>query len=342
MNQAVFLTKFATDKVTSDHFRLVDVPMPLESELEQGEVILQVMAISVDPYMRARFREGLEGYLVGPFEVNQPLNGGGLGKVIASNDPNLQVGDHVAGHMNWQKFTKAKAAFLQKAPPSTDVSLYYKFLPGLNITPLSAYLPMRQLWPRDSVSPGSVAYVSGAAGGVGMVAGQILKHVYGCRVIGSAGSDAKVSFLKEKLGFDDAFNYKTEPPAVALPRLAPNGIHLFFDNVGGTTLDAALGSMVKGGRILACGSIEEYDRPSDQGTNMKNLFQIIVKTLTIQGFLLNQFRPHFEEGTKELMEFAKEGKLQTEETFFHGLENAPTAFMGLFSGANTGKTLVLL
>ena len=342
MNQRIVLVKYATDKVTPEHCRIEDIPIPQEQELEEGEVVVEVHAISVDPYMRARFREGLKGYLVGPFEVNQPLNGGGLGKVIASKDSNLHVGDYVAGHMSWQKYVKAKASTLQKAPPSDDKSLYYKFLPGLNITPLSAYLPIRQLWPRETVPPGSTAYVSGAAGGVGMVAGQILKNVYGCRVIGSAGSDAKVAFLKEKLGFDEAFNYKSDPPAVALPRLAPNGIHLFFDNVGGTTLDAALGSMVKGGRILACGSIEEYDRASDQGTNMKNLFQIVVKTLTVQGFLLNQFQSHFEEGTKELMAFAKEGKLKTEETFFRGLESAPTAFMGLFQGANTGKTLVLL
>ena len=159
------------------------------------------------------------------------------------------------------------------------------------------------------------------------------------RVIGSAGSDEKVKYLIETLGYDDAFNYKKESPYDALPRLAPNKIDYFFDNVGGTTLDAALPNMVFGGKIISCGAIEVYDN-AETFAKMKNLFHIVVNAVTINGFLIFSFADLIDIGNKEILEWADSGVLVTEETYYDGLENAPKALVGLFSGANTGKMMV--
>jgi NADPH-dependent curcumin reductase CurA len=162
------------------------------------------------------------------------------------------------------------------------------------------------------------------------------------RVIGSTGSDDKVKYLVDTLKFDAAFNYKTEDPVDALKRLAPTKIDLFFDNVGGKTLDAALGHMSFGGRVITCGAIETYNDVKGAGVEMKNMFQIIISALTIQGYLISQFQNDFDAGVQELIQWYESGLLIIDETYLHGLSEAPNAMIGLMNGKNTGKMFIRL
>lgn len=345
VNEAIVVARHAHGELSVEDFKIVSEPLPTEKDLVADEVVLQVHLLSVDPYMRGRMRDtGLENYFVGAFGLSDPVSGGGLAKIVASKNDEFPVGEFVTGTLPWKRFLRLNPATAGLTKTSmwlktNDVNYLHKFLFPLNIAPLSAWLPIRQLWPRESVKPGGVAYVSGAAGAVGMIAGQILKKVYGLYVIGSAGSDEKVAYLKETLGFDEAFNYKKDSPYDALPRLAPNKINSFFDNVGGETLDAALVSMATNGKIIACGAIGQYDM-EDIGVKIKNMFQIVIQSITIQGYLVSQFLDYFAVGNEELLAWAKDGLLTTHETYVDGFENAPSAFVGLFKGENVGKMLV--
>jgi hypothetical protein len=303
MNQVIKLDSYPDDQLTVDNFRIETIELPSEENLKDGEVILEVHGLSVDPYMRGRVREGgVKNYFAPGFNLNEPIQSSSLCKVIASKSNDYKVGDFVSAFLPWQKYqvfnvSNAAAVSLTKPPPVPDVALYYKFLFPFNIAPLSAWLPVREFWKPETLETEKLtAYVSGAAGAVGMVVGQILKKVYGFgKVIGSAGSDEKVQYLVNELGFDDAFNYKKESPYDALPRLAPNKIDYFFDNVGGQTFDAVLENMSYGGKVIACGTISTYDK-NDQYVPMKNMFQIVILGLTIQGYLLFQFADKFDIG----------------------------------------------
>ena len=212
-----------------------------------------------------------------------------------------------------------------------------------NITPLSAYLPIKNIFgPPDKEMESKTAYVSGAAGGVGMIAGQILKKVYKfSKVIGSAGSDEKCSFIVDKLGYDACFNYKKENPYKALPIYAPNKIDYFFDNVGGETLDAVLGHMNSFGKIIACGCISEYDSNNpNKFSKMKNLFQIVVSSITIRGYIVMEWIDQFPSATTEIFQMIQSGQLVSKEEIYTGMRNAPNALISLFSGGNTGKAIV--
>jgi NADPH-dependent curcumin reductase CurA len=182
-NEMVVLAKYADEgALTNDHFKTVVMPLTSATELKENEVLLKVEAISVDPYMRARFRSvGMDNYFVGPFEIGQPITSTGLAKVIASSNANFTVGDYVSGFLPWKRYHCIDGAEITKAPKFDKFEYYLKFVFGINIAPLSAWMPIRQLWPRDSVKEGCTAYVSGAAGAVGVIAGQILKNIYNCR-----------------------------------------------------------------------------------------------------------------------------------------------------------------
>jgi NADPH-dependent curcumin reductase CurA len=186
---------------------------------------------------------------------------------------------------------------------------------------------------------GQTAFVSGAAGAVGLVAGQVLKHLYGVRVIGSAGSDEKVELLKS-VGYDAAFNYKTADMDAELAKFAPEGLNIYFDNVGGPTMDSALAHMAPFGRIIACGAISQYNKKPDERYGMKNMFQIIGNQLRIEGFIVTRWASEFAETTQQLCKMIKEGKLKSKYTTVNGFENVPSALRGLFSGENTGKYIV--
>lgn len=324
--------------VQPEHFVTSDAPIPKEEDLNEGDVIVELVYVSVDPYMRGRMRPG-KGYFVGAFVPGEPLDGGAIAKVTASKTDRVAVGAHVVGFLKWQKqqiVRKDQAASLQvvDVPPGVPLSA---FMGPLGMVGATAYCSLAKI---GQPKAGEQAFVSGAAGAVGYIVGQLLKNVYGCRVVGSAGSDEKVAWLKS-LGYDEAWNYKAMSTEEALTQYCPQGIDVYFDNVGGETLDVALNHMNTFGRIVGCGSISQYDAAPQDRYGVKNLFNIVTKRLLFQGFivgdLLKEQGPAFK---RDMPTYVKEGKVTVEEVVVEGLDQAGQAFCDMMKGVNKGKMIV--
>lgn len=310
-------------------FRVVQTELP---ELKEGEALIEVIYLSVDPYMRGRMSEG-KSYAA-PMQIGDVMVGGVVGRVLRSNDPSLSYGDYVEGFLGWQKYGIAPAKQLRKLDPAAgplSAALSVMGMPGL-----TAYFGLL-----DICKPkrGETVVVSGAAGAVGSIVGQIAR-LKGCQVVGIAGTDAKVKWLTEELGFDSAFNYKTAPDIYAKVKdLCSKGIDCYFDNVGGTITDAVFGLLNPNARIAICGQISQYNNVKPE-LGPRNLSQILVKTATVRGFLVMQYLDQAREALIEMGGWLREGKLKYRETFVDGLANAPQAFLGILQGDNTGKMLV--
>lgn len=264
--------------VCTDNFSTVEVDVPdvgkfhghtILTPLGSGEVLLKVHFLSVDPYMRGRMND-LKGHYISAFQIGAPIESGGVGEVISSNCDRFVAGDVVSGFFAWKKVLVIAGASLTKVTPVPGLELS-AYLGVFGVTGLSAYFPIVEIGQPKAgetgscvpLAPNPTAFVSGAAGAVGSIAGQILKAM-GCKVIGSAGTEEKVQWLRS-IGFDSAFNYKEVDTAEALQQVAPDGIDIYFDNVGGETLDKTLNQMKTYGRIIACGGISQYDvAPSDR------------------------------------------------------------------------------
>jgi NADPH-dependent curcumin reductase CurA len=298
--------------------------------LKDQEVLVRNLFMSVDPYMRGRMNEG-KSY-VPQFEVGKPLEGGAIGDVIESRAPEFKPGDVVTSNFGWREYFISSPHDLHLV--SRDVQPLSAYLGALGMTGMTAWAGLNLV----DVKAGDVIFISGAAGAVGNVAGQLAK-LRGCRVIGSAGSAEKVKFLLEQCGFDAAFNYTAGPTLEQLRREAPEGIDVYFDNVGGDTLEAALSALRLHGRIIACGSISNYNagRPSPGPSNLSN---IIGKRLTMKGFMVTDWLPRRAEFEDEVGGYFAAGKLKNHETVVHGIDQAVGAFLGLFQGRNIGKMIV--
>ncbi len=298
--------------------------------LKSGEVLLKTRYVSVDPYMRGRMSSA-KSY-VAPFEVGEPIAGGVVAEVVESQAEQLPVGSIVVGNLPWQEYSVAPAAELNRVPADQAPISYYLGLLGM--PGLTAYFGLLDICePKE----GETVVVSGAAGAVGTVVGQLAK-IKGARVVGTAGSDEKVAYLKE-LGFDEAINYKTADLPAALAAAAPNGVDCYFDNVGGPITDAVYDLLNKHARIAICGQISMYNAtevpmgPRPEGK--------LLKTSTkLQGFIVSDYLSQWPEGVKQLGEWYGQGKLQFEETVTEGFDQIPAAFLGLFKGDNTGKAVV--
>lgn len=311
-------------------FALVRAPDPDPAD---GDLVVQNLWMSVDPYMRGRMRDA-KSY-ADPWQLNHVCDGRAVGRVVESRHPDFASNDLVRSGLGWRELFSSPAANFEKI--DADYPHPEHYLSALGGTGLTAYIGLLDLC---DPQPGETVFVSGAAGAVGSVAGQIAR-IKGCGVIGSAGSDAKVDLLSDAFGFDDGFNYKSEDPMDALPRLAPNGIDVYFDNVGGRHLEAALESLNDFGRIAACGSISRYN-DSEPAPGPSNIFQIVPKRLTMRGYIVSDHldrRPAFE---AEMKGWIASGDMKVEETVVDGIETAVEAFIGLFRGVNTGKMLVRL
>jgi NADPH-dependent curcumin reductase CurA len=301
-------------------FREVD-----ERDPGAGEVLVRNVFVSVDPYMRSRM-SGIRTY-VGPYEVGDPIDGGAVGRVVASNDPALAEGDWVLSGLGWCDGGIAGAKHLRKldpdlAPPSTALGV-------LGMPGLTAWVGLVDI---GAVKAGEVMYVSGAAGAVGSAAVQIGK-LKGLRVIGSAGSPDKVEWLRT-LGVE-AFDYRETPAKEALA----DGIDVYFDNVGGSQLEAALFALRPFGRVVACGAISRYnDERPEPGP--RNLGLIVTKRLRVQGFIVSDHADRYPPFFAEVGPWFRDGKISYRETIVDGLEHVPSAFAGLFRGDNVGKMLV--
>ena len=311
-------------------FTLVEVALP---ELQEGEVRVTNQWLSVDPYMRGRMSEA-KSY-VPPFPLNGPLDGGAIGMVEASRHPDFAVGDRVSSMLGWRDSFVANGAQLTRLP---DTRLPPQlFLGALGMPGMTAWTGLNRI---ARLQAGETVLVSAASGAVGSMVVQLAKRA-GARVIGSTGSADKVAYLKT-LGTDEVINYRETPDLDAeLARLAPDGIHVYFENVGGAMLDAALNNMAVHGRIVMCGLIEQYNSKGE-ASGPRNLSQVIRKRLTMQGLIVFDHWQHYGEFLAEVTPAFDAGALHAEETVYQGLTSMPQAFIGLFEGRNTGKMLVKL
>jgi len=310
-------------------FRLVESPVPVP---KAGEILVRVLYLSVDPYMRGRMND-VKSY-ASPVQIGEVMTGGAVGKVVASENPQFHTGDLVDGFFGWQQYAISDGKGVRKIDPSlapVSTALGVLGMPGL-----TAYFGLLDI---GKPRPGETVVVSGAAGAVGSLVGQIAR-IEGCRVVGIAGTDQKVAWLREELGFDAAFNYKTNPDYRSkLRELCPKGIDVYFDNVGGSITDAVFSLINTGARIVVCGQIAQYNAEKPE-IGPRLLAHLIVKQARAEGFLVFQFASRYAEGLKEMAEWLGAGKLKYREQFVDGIENAPRAFIGMFHGENTGKQLV--
>jgi hypothetical protein len=330
--------------MTSREIRLVSRPsgMPTAANFNQAQIELpplpdqQVLVrnrfMSVDPYMRGRMNEG-KSY-VPPFELGKALEGGAVGEVIESRAREFKPGDTVTSKFGWREYFMAPPNELH--PVSREVPSLSIYLGALGMTGMTAWVGLNLV----DVKAGDVIFISGAAGAVGNMAGQLAK-LRGCKVIGSAGSPEKVKFLREECGFDIAFNYKTGPTRDQLTLEVPDGIDVYYDNVGGESLEAALSALRVNGRIIACGGIASYNEAKPQ-PGPGNLFNITTKRLTMKGMIVGDWLHRQAEFEKEVGGYFRAGKIKNHETVVEGIDQAVAAFLGLFAGKNRGKMVVKL
>ncbi|GAA2794951.1 NADP-dependent oxidoreductase [Saccharopolyspora taberi] len=308
-------------------FAEVDVPEPAE-----GQVLVRNLVMSVDPYMRGRM-SAAKSY-VAPFEVGKALDGGALGEVVTSRAEGLAPGDVVVHGLGWRSHAVVDARHALKVDP--QAAPLNANLGVLGMVGLTAYAGLVEM---AAQKEGDVVFVSGAAGAVGAIVGQLAKLRGASRVIGSAGSADKVRYLTEELGFDAAFNYKDGPVHDQLKAAAPDGIDVYFDNVGGEHLEAAISVLNDFGRIAECGMISQYNNTEPQ-PGPRNMPMIVQKRLSLRGFIVTDNLHLRDRFVEEVGGWLREGRIHYTETVYDGLRKAPEAFLGMLRGENTGKTLV--
>ena len=312
-------------------FQLVTAPIPA---LVDGQLLLRTLFLSVDPYMRGRMN-GVRTY-TDPIDIGQVMQGGTVGEVLQSRNPQFHVGDTVLGYWGWQEYGISDGKGLRKldaslAPVSTALGV-------LGMPGMTAYFGLLDIC---DPKPGETVVVSGAAGAVGSLVGQIAK-IKGCRAVGIAGTDQKVSWLTGELGFDAAFNYKTTENYVAkLKELCPKGVDCYFDNVGGPVTDAMLRVLNNRSRISICGQISQYNLAKPE-PGLRPYSYILSKQIKVEGFIIYRWLDRYPEGIAKMAEWLKEGKLKYREEIVEGFENAPRALIGVLQGDNTGKMLVAM
>ncbi|WP_423999526.1 NADP-dependent oxidoreductase [Haloarcula salina] len=312
-----------------DTFDLSEEPVP---EPGPGEALVKTLYLSVDPYMRGRM-SAAESYAE-PWDVGDPLRGAVVGEVVESNGAGFDAGDVVTGDLQWADYATAPGPALTHVDP--DRGPISTALGVLGMPGLTAYFGTTEV---ARPSAGETFVVTGAAGAVGSVAGQIAK-LRGARVVGFAGSDEKVAFLEDDLGFDAGINYATtDDYRAALDEAAPNGVDAYFDNVGGEITDAVFTRLNTDARVAVCGQISQYNA-EEMPVGPRKLAQVIQTRATVEGFLVSDFEPRFEQAATRLGQWVASGEITYRETVTEGLENAPDAFLGLFEGENIGKQLV--
>ena len=299
---------------------------------EQNEVLVNNIWLSVDPYMRARMTEK-KNYKP-PFKLGEPMEGSAIGQVIKSNSKNFKIGDFVLSNCGWRDKFVEKEINLEKI--NTQNLPLQSFLGPLGMTGHTAYIGLYKM---ASIKKGQTVLVSSAGGSVGSLVCQIAK-INNCKVIASTGSDEKVEWLQNELKVDHAFNYKkTNNLVLKLKEIAPDGFDIYFDNVGGDFLEAAIYRMKNFGKIIICGRISQMNA-STTGSGLKNMAHVLVKRLTIKGFLIFDHENEKGEFTKNMTEWLISEKIKIRETVYEGLNNCPKAFVDLLNGKNIGKMLV--
>ncbi len=330
MNRQITLASRPVGYPKESDFNLVEVPIPTPGD---GEVLVKTLYLSVDPYMRGRINAA-KSYAAN-VEIDEVMVGSVIAEVIETEHPNFEVGDIVNAGIGWQEYGVVGGDGLRKIDPTiAPISTAGGILGMPGLTAYFGLLEVGKLQERETV------FVSGAAGAVGSVVGQIAK-IKGCRVVGSAGTDEKVAYIVDELGFDDAFNYKEVTDYhEELQRLFPDGIDVYFDNVGGVITDAVFLNLRIKGRVVICGQISQYNLEKPE-TGPRFLWHMITKRARIEGFLVSEFADQHAEALVEMSEWVQQGKLKYHETIEDGgIENAPAAFISMLKGGNIGKQLV--
>ncbi|KAL7085818.1 hypothetical protein ACP275_14G301400 [Erythranthe tilingii] len=337
-NKQIILKEYVTGspKESDMILKTSSIKLKVPEDNCNDAVLVKNLYLSCDPYMRNRMSK-IDGSYVDSFTPGSAITGYGVGRVVDSSNPNFKIGDLIWGITGWEEYTLIKSTQgLFKIHHTDDVPLsYYTGLLGMAGT--TAYSGFYEVC---SPEGGETVFISAASGAVGQLVGQFAK-LLGCYVVGSAGSKEKVDLLKNKFGFDDAFNYKEEPDLnAALKRYFPDGIDIYFENVGGKMLDAVLLNMRVHGRIAVCGMISQYNLEEPEG--VRNLFCLISKRIRMQGFLVPDYYHLYPKFLDMVLPLIKQGKITYVEDIAEGLESAPAALVGLFSGRNVGKQVVVV
>lgn len=330
-SREIRLKRYPSGLPTQDDFEFATVDL---GEIQEGEILVKNTWMSVDPYMRGRMFN-VKSY-VPPFQVGQVLEGGAVGRILESKNPDFKVGDLVDGMNGWREAFISKGIGLTKIP--TDAIPAEEFLGAAGLTGFTAYIGLLHI---AELKEGDTVFVSAASGAVGSIACQIAK-LKNCTVVGSVGSNEKAQWVSDELGVDHVINYKeVQNLNAALTEACPNGFDVYFENVGGDHLEAALNSMKDFGRIAVCGMIDRYnDKELRPGPG--NLAQIIVKRLKLRGFIAYDHLTEIPTFLDEMIGWIQDKKIKTRNTVVEGIEKAPEAFLGLFQGKNIGKMLVKL
>lgn len=327
MNQQIILKSRPKGRPETKDFEFQDFEVNGNDNLK-----LRAEYISVDPYLRGRMRD--EKSYIEPFKVGEPLESMVVAEVIESKSDDFKKGDHVIGMLDWKKEQGHSGKDLRKV--DSEMAPLSAYLGVLGLTGLTAYLALDKI---GNLKEGETLLVSGAAGAVGSVVGQIGK-IKGCRVVGIAGSDEKIEHIQEKFGFDEGINYKTtENMKEAIKKACPDGVDVYFDNVGGEILDAALQNINKAARIINCGAISIYNETGvPTGPRPEGI--LIKKSALMQGFLVRDHMEDYQKAISELAGWLKSGKLKYDETIVEGFDKTPQAFIDIFDGKNLGKMVV--
>jgi NADPH-dependent curcumin reductase CurA len=329
-NQWQLMRRPAVGIPVAEDFRYIAIELP---PLEDGEVRVTNEFISVDPYMRGRMND-VKSYTP-PYALGETMVGGAIGRVTESRSDDLSIGDLVQHFQGWRDVAQGPAAQFRKTNEIEGVASSV-FLGALGMTSLTAWVGLFVI---ADMQPGETVFVSGAAGAVGSAVGQIARSRGAGRVIGSAGSDEKVAHLINDYGFDAAFNYKKGDVAGQLADAAPNGIDVYFDNVGGEHLEAAIGAFNDGGRGALCGAISVYNS-SEPPVGPRNMSMLTTKGLMLKGFTIGKYLQYSAEFAAEVGPLVASGDIVYDETVVDGIENALEAFSGLMRGENLGKMVV--
>jgi len=329
MNKTILLKNRPKGRPETSDFEFKEIDQPTPND---GEVLLKTKYVSVDPYLRGRMRD--EKSYIEPFQLNEPVESGIIAEVIESKSENFKKGDYVNGMLQWKQFQTSNGEGLQKVDGNkAPLSAY---LGVLGLTGITALLGLKKI---GKLKKGETLLVSGASGAVGTVVGQIGK-IHGCKVVGIAGTDEKIKTIKEKFHFDEGINYKTtNDMKKAIADACPNGVDVYYDNVGGEILDAAMANINRKGRIINCGAISLYNE-TEQPTGPRHETTLIKKSVLMQGFTVRDFQEEFGEAVQQLAAWLQEDKLTYSETIVEGFDSIPQAFIGLFDGVNQGKLIV--
>lgn len=329
--------------VAGEHLTVEDRGYDPSASPPSGGVVVQNVYASFDPYMRGRMRSPEKKSYFPPFTLNEPITSLSVSRVLKSDNPNYKEGDLITGtHVPVQQYSslpKDTVEKVTKIDPNNALKDPRNYIGPLGMPGLTAYSSLYEI---GKPKKGEVIFISSAAGAVGQLVGQLAKHE-GLTVLGSVGSDEKLKFITEDLGFDGGFNYKKEKPLDALKRLSPDGIDIYYENVGGEQLEAAFEMLRKHGRIVGCGMVSQYNLPENERYGVKNIFLMVGKSLTLRGFLMGDpdFGPKWSaEHQKNVGKWIAEGTFKATFSETEGIEHGPEGFIGMLKGENFGKAVL--